>query len=128
MNNSAAVLSAVGEGENALLCNTNKEDCCGISPNQFGEFYYPNGIKVPIAKQQQGFYRNRGENVVRLNRRDGTTSPTGKYRCEIPDANGLMQDIYITLSAQGDCRISSCVLHIVAFLFATIINNIIAST
>ena len=64
-----------------------------------GEFYYPNGIKVPIAKQQQGFYRNRGEKVIRLNRRDGTTSPIGKYQCEIPDANGLMQNVYITLSA-----------------------------
>ena len=98
MNNSANVaLSEVGEGENALLCKTNKENCCGASPNRFGEFYYPNGIKVPVAKRQQGFYRNRGEKVIRLNRRDGVTSPKGKYRCEIPDANGMMQNIYINL-------------------------------
>ena len=97
-NNSAVSLSEVGEDKNALLCKTKKEDCCGTPPNRFGEFYYPNGTKVPIAKQQQGFYRNRGNKVVRLNRRDGTTSPTGKYRCEIPDASGLMQNIYIILS------------------------------
>ena len=97
-NNSAVLLSEVGEGENALLCKTNKEDCCGTPPNRFGEFYYPNDIKVPIAKEQQGFYRNRGEKVIRLNRRDGTISPIGKYQCEIPDASGSIQNIYITLS------------------------------
>ena len=97
-NNSAVPLSEVGEGENALLCKTDKEDCCGTPPNRFGEFYYPTDIKVPIAKVQQGFYRNRGEKIVRLNRRDGTTSPTGRYRCEVPDASGSMQNIYITLS------------------------------
>ena len=99
MNNSAASLLEVGEGENALLCKTNNESCCGTPPNRFGEFYYPNGIKVPIAKQQQGFYRNRGEKIIRLNRRDGATLPTGRYRCEIPDASGYMQNVYITLNA-----------------------------
>ena len=97
-NNSAASLLEVGEGENALLCKTNRKECCGTPPNRFGEFYYPNGINVPIAKQRQGFYRNRGENVIRLNRRDGITSPTGKYRCEIPDASGSVQNIYVNLN------------------------------
>ena len=61
MNNSAVSLSEVGEGENALLCKTNKEECCETRPNQFGEFYYPSDIEVPIAREQQGFYHNRGE-------------------------------------------------------------------
>ena len=97
-NNSAVPLSEVGEGQNALLCKTNKENCCGTPPNRIGEFYYPSDIKVPIANEQEGFYRNRGERVVRLNRRDGTTSPMGKYRCEIPDTSGSVQNLYITLS------------------------------
>ena len=97
-NNSAASLLEVSEGENALLCKTNREGCCGIPPNWFGEFYYPNGIKVLIAKEWQDFYRNRDEKVIRLNRRDGTTSPTGKYRCEIPDASGSVQSVYMNLS------------------------------
>ena len=94
-NNSAAPLLDVGEGENALLCKTDREECCGTLPNRFGEFYYPNGVQVPIAKQQQGFYRNRGQQVIRLNRRVGVTSPTGRYRCEIPDADGVM---HVTLT------------------------------
>ena len=97
-NNSAAPLLDVGEGGNALLCKTNKEECCGIPPNRVGEFYNPNGVQVPIAKQQQGFYRNRGQKVIRLNRRVGVTSPAGRYRCEIPDADDVVQKIYVTLT------------------------------
>ena len=98
LNNSALPLSEVGEGENALYCKTNKEDCCATRPNRFGEFYYPNGVQVPIARQQHGFYRNRGEQIIRLNRREGIMSPTGMYRCEIPNADGEMVKIYITLT------------------------------
>ena len=97
LNNSAVPLLEVGEGENALYCKTDKEACCGNPPNRFGEFYYPNGVQVPIARQQQGFYRNRGEQIVRLNRRQGISSPTGTYRCEVPDADGVSVNIYIKL-------------------------------
>lgn len=97
MNNSIVSLSKIGRGKNALLCKTKRKDCCGTRPNHFGEYYYPNGIKVPTAKLWQGFFRNRGEKVIRLNQRGGVTSPKGKYRCEIPDANGSMQNIYINL-------------------------------
>ena len=96
-NNSAIQIIEIGEGDNALFCKTNNENCCGIPPNRFGEFYYPIGDQVPIKKEQRNFYRNRGEQVIRLNRREGVTSPTGQYRCEIPDADGVMQNIYITL-------------------------------
>ena len=96
-NNSAIHLLDVGEGENGLFCKTNRKECCRTPLNRIGEFYYPNGIQVPIAKLMHGFYRNRGEQVIRLNRREGITSPTGRYRCEIPDDSGVMQNIYITL-------------------------------
>ena len=89
----------MGEGEdNALLCTTDKVDCCGTIPNRFGDFYYPDGEKVSVKIANEGFYRNRGEQSVRLNRREDTVSPTGKFRCQIPDAAGEMQNIYITLT------------------------------
>ena len=49
-NNSVAPLLDVGEDENGLFCKTDREECCGTPPNRFGEFYYPNGVQVPIAK------------------------------------------------------------------------------
>ena len=97
-NNSAIRLRDVGEGERALLCKTDRKDCCGAPPNRYGEFYYPNGLAVPVASRQQGFYRNRGEQMIRLNRRSTATSPTGKYRCAIPEVDGEIQSIYVTLT------------------------------
>ena len=97
-NNSAVPMLNIGKGENALLCRTNKKECCGTPPNRYGEFYYPNGIRIPVAKQKHGFYRDRGQQVIRLNRREEVASPRGKYRCEIPDGDGVTQKIYITLT------------------------------
>ena len=98
LNNSVIPLTNIGEGISALYCKTDKEECCGVVPNRFGQFYYPSGVQVPIANRQQGFYRNRGDQIIRLNRREGITSPTGTYRCEIPNADDEMVKIYITLT------------------------------
>ena len=96
-NNSILSLKEVGEGESALYCKTDKVECCAAQPNRAGEFYYPSGEQVPIKRLQHGFYRNRGDQLIRLNRREGITSPTGRYQCEIPNADDKMVKIYITL-------------------------------
>jgi hypothetical protein len=36
--------------------------------------------------------------MIRLHRRENIHSPTGTFRCEIPDASGEMKNIYITLN------------------------------
>ena len=97
-NNSVVLISSIGEAGSALFCKTDKNDCCKVLPNRFGQFYYPNGTQVRIKLHGDGFYRNRDRQLIRLNRRDGTTSPVGKYRCEIPDASGEMKNIYINLN------------------------------
>ena len=91
-------MDRVGEGEDgALICRTDEMDCCGTIPNRFGQFYYPHGDQVPIKSTDHGFYCNRGDQMIRLNRREGADSPTGTYRCEIPDASGEIRNLYITL-------------------------------
>ena len=97
LNNSAVSLQEVGEGENALICKTDKQDCCGTPPNRFGEFYYPSGDMVPIRNRLDKFYRQRGDGEIYLNRRVDTTSPTGTYSCVIPDAARIIQTLYIAL-------------------------------
>ena len=96
LNNSALPLTDIGEGTSALYCRTDKEECCGTVPNRFGQFYYPNGVQVPIGSWQQGFYR--GNQIIRLNRREGIMSPMGTYWCEIPNADDETVKIYITLT------------------------------
>lgn len=95
-NNSRMSLSQVGEANEAIVCKTEKLDCCGL-PNRAGEFHYPNGQKVVPGRFGTGFYRNRGPQQIRLNRRNGISSPTGTFRCEIPGPRGTLLNIFITL-------------------------------
>ena len=96
-------ISAVGEGVNALSCMTNKDDCCARSGNRLGEFYYPNGVKVPTYSRSHGhsFYRSRGDGVVTLNKKAYYSSvlqiSSGEYCCEVPDACGDIQRVCINL-------------------------------
>ena len=92
------ILEDIGEGDDALLCITNQTACCRhpyTSGNDvFGNWFFPNGTKVPSAGgNQRDFYRTRGQMVVRMNRRRGGVE--GIYRCEIRDAMNVIQTIYI---------------------------------
>ena len=97
-NNSVLSLADVGEGTNALLCKTNMKKCCGTVPYRFGDFYYPNGVQVPVNGFRHGFYRDRKDQQIRLNRREGVDSPSGKFLCQIPDENGATQRLFVTLT------------------------------
>ena len=68
-----------------------------------GEWYFPNnGSAVRVGGSRDSIYRNRGPSVVRLNRRNNATMPTGVFRCEIPDASGTSQIIYLGVYLQGE--------------------------
>ena len=90
----------IGEGNDAaLLCHTDKTDCCNAH-NRAGEWYYPNGTTVGIRYTGEAnleFYRDRGTRVVRLNHRQGISTERGCFRCEIPDSRDILQNIYINI-------------------------------
>ena len=93
-------MSDIGENEHALMCRTNKPGCCKASAT--GEIFYPNGVAVSKRKFSPEFYRDRGKGVVRLNRRvvsgfEESTPPLGTYRCQVPDACGREQRVFINL-------------------------------
>ena len=95
LNNTIVLITDIGEDNDALLCMTVKSDCCRSSA--VGEFYYPNNNTAVGYSQVNSLYRNRDTQVVRLNRRNNALSPTGVYRCQIPDSSGRMQNIYINI-------------------------------
>lgn len=96
-NNSIIPLEEINIGDNALLCMTSNPNCCA-GPNRIGEFYFPNGDQVPRIGPQNGFYRDRSDQIIRLNRLEGVTTPTGRYQCELPNSAGVLQNISFTLS------------------------------
>ena len=94
-------LEDIGENDtDALLCMTNLTACCrshtGLS---LGNWFLPNGTRVPSYNVSSDFYRDRGQMVVRMKRRGG--GEDGIYRCEIPDSTKVNQTIYIGVYNAG---------------------------
>ena len=100
-NNSLVTLEDIGESDDALLCITELSACCQHLHTKdtepaLGNWFFPNGTKVPghgTTGLQFDIYRTRGHSMVLLHRRKGGVN--GIYRCEIPDALGVIQTIYI---------------------------------
>ena len=88
-------LENIGEGYEALLCMTDLTACCRSSyaSGPVGNWFFPNGTRVPSSGAQWDFHRTRGQSVVFLHRRSGGVN--GIYSCVIPDAMNITQTIYI---------------------------------
>ena len=90
-NNSLVTLEDIGENDSALLCVTNFTACCRAP--YIGNWYFPNGTRVPSSGRQWEFHRTRGQMVVFMHRRRGGVA--GIYHCEIPVLTNVTQTIYI---------------------------------
>ena len=90
-NNSLVNLEDIGEGGDALRCVTDQTACCRAP--RVGNWYFPNGTRVPSSGTQWDFHRTTGQSVLLLHRRTGGV--TGIYSCVIPDAMNVIQTIYI---------------------------------
>ena len=80
----------------ALFCLTPSTDCCSATetPNEATvtrEWYLPDGRLPPAGTS---FSREQVSSAVRLYR-NGATSPTGVFRCNVPDASGTSQNIFV---------------------------------
>ena len=116
-NNSIVSLEDIGEGDNALLCLTDKPACCrlpytnGTGQNAIGNWFFPNGTRVPSSGVQWDIHRTRGNMRVPLHRRKGGV--TGIYSCVIPDATNVTQTIYIGVytASTGECMTMQMLVH-----------------
>ena len=98
----------------ALECITDLVDCCGTEPDTpsnimrtvRGDWYFPDGTTVGFGSGSR-FLVNRGPNEVingqrfngsvRLFRRFSGIPERGRFRCELPNAAGADQIIYINI-------------------------------
>ena len=115
-NHCIVTITDIGEFRNALLCITNYSDCCRHHDLYYyykgrSEWYYHNGSTVRIHGSGYDFYRTRGPNVVRLNRRNNATLPTGIYRCNIPVGDYNDTDIYIGVYNPESGKLMFCVMN-----------------
>ena len=88
-------LEDIGEGVDALHCMTDQTACCRppYTGQAIGNWYFPNGTRVPSTGQQRDLHRTRGLGTVLLHRRRGGVK--GVYHCVVPDAMNVTQTIYI---------------------------------
>ncbi len=109
-NGSALSIDLIGINEMALICKTNKSDCCASHHIRHGEWYYNGSNILNEGTSMISFYRDRTDNSeVRLNKRNSdvqVTPDSGMYCCEIPesDANcGIIQKLCINLGEYSNC-------------------------
>ena len=98
-NNSVVNITDIGTDSAALICTTTYTPCCFTSPLPGTHWYYPNGSRVE-NNDTLPYYRRRTDATsdppgrVILHRNPGANT-TGVFRCEILDANGTFQSIYV---------------------------------
>ena len=98
-NHSYVDLSLVGDdnsGNDNAQCHTDLNTCCtGTQGSHRGDWYFPNGDRLPFS----GDIHERRDNWrVDLRRRNSATSPVGIYRCDIP-TNVVHHDTDISVRA-----------------------------
>ena len=96
-NNSIVAVEAIGEGLDALVCFTNRENCC--SGVEAARWLLPDDTVV--GGSGDGVYESRGLDILTLNRQTGTELDSGLYRCEIPDAEGVNRTLYVGVYTNG---------------------------
>ena len=108
-NNSIVTNTDIGTGSEALLCTTTYTLCCS-SANQETQWYFPNGSQVP-NNPNLPYRRTRGRYPGRvILSRNSESTITGIFRCDIPDASGVTQSLYVGIYDSGtgeSCTLSS---------------------
>ena len=88
--------------DEALLCVTDLEDCCGTEPSSstvrsvHGDWHFPDGSRIGFGGSGAVFQANRGANEeiseqtvygsVRLYHRYSAPPERGRFYCELPSA------------------------------------------
>ena len=108
--NSVVTITDIGTDTAALICTTTRPGCCLSTDGS--HWYFPDGSAV----QRTGttYYRTRtisdvGGGAVHLNRNPGATT-TGVFRCDIRDASGDLQSLYVgiyTATTGESCTLKS---------------------
>ena len=88
-NNTYVDISQVGNdgsGSDSVQCHTDLSTCCASDQGiHRGDWYFPNGDRLPFPTLSVDTYEARGAQRVDIRRNTNANSPTvGIYRCDIP--------------------------------------------
>ena len=83
----------IGQGSQRIICFTSEMDCC--SSTDLGRWVLPNDMVVPESSSGEDIFVARGSSIVGFTRLGDTDVESGLLRCEIPDAEGQTQRLYV---------------------------------
>jgi len=92
-NNSIVINTDIGTGTAALSCTTTYTPCCS-SVNPETQWYFPNGTQVP-NNPALPYQRTRAPTGRVILNRNSESTTTGIFHCDIPDASGVTQSLYV---------------------------------
>ena len=112
-NHSYVDLSLVGyiNSGDEVVCHTDLSTCCGggVGPDR-GDWYFPNGDRLPFPGNHPLFERRQTQRVELLRGRSAGSIPSGIYRCTIEtnavhsndsDDTTTRETVYVGLYASG---------------------------
>ena len=106
-NHSYVDLTLVGDpGDHSVQCHTDLSTCCsGTEGPHRGDWYFPDGTRLPFSAEGVGIHEQRVAQQVELRRRNNANSPSGIYRCDISTEavqdNSVRDTVYVGLYATG---------------------------
>ena len=94
-----------GSGSNNVQCHSDLATCCTSGQgNHRGDWFFPNGTRLPFPNGGGDIDENRVAQRVDLRRRNNPTGPVGIYHCTIPTvavhvdgSNSLRDTVYVGL-------------------------------
>ena len=102
--NSIVRLAALG----TLLCTTSYQQCC----QNRGQWHYPNGSVVPTSQPGSLLFTSRTDQGIlglqpRTNFQETIPGVDGVYKCQIPDENGITQNLYTWIYSGPPCKLTA---------------------
>ena len=100
--------SNIFRSDGTVLCLTDLLLCCNSDTAELtGNWYFPNGSIISNLSTDTDVYIKRGPNMVGLYWNDSSSIPTGIFQCEIPDACGIIQKLYVRIEIMLDTTSNS---------------------
>ena len=88
----------------ALFCSTDREDCCTDEFTIAGNWFLPNGSKLPSTTNTQSLSITLGNQTVGLNVTNSHELPTGSgiYHCEMMDGENVTHYLYAGIYPENE--------------------------
>ena len=88
----------------ALICSTDSVDCCTDHDEYSiaGNWFLPNGSKIPPTTSTQSLHITLGNQTVGLNVNNSLQALTGIYHCEMMDKKNITHYLYAGIYPENE--------------------------